>query len=147
MLDDLRDYYEAAAAEIGVSLLANTKGNSIVANVDRMLLLRALGNLVSNALAHCSQGDTIMLTVQRHEGQIRIEVRDTGSGISADALPRVFDRLYRADSARSRNSGGTGLGLAIVRQIIFLHGGNVHIASTPDAGTTVSVILPPSTAS
>jgi signal transduction histidine kinase len=110
-----------------------------------MLLLRALGNLVSNALAHCSHGDRITLTAERQKGDIRIEVRDTGSGIPADALPRVFDRLYRADPARSRNSGGTGLGLAIVRQIVFLHGGDVRISSVLGQGTTVFVILPGNT--
>ena len=75
---------------------------------------------------------------------IRLEIRDTGSGISADALPRVFDRFYRADPARSRNSGGAGLGLAIVKQIVVLHGGDVQIASEPGRGTTVSVVLPQS---
>ena len=125
-----------------MTLSASAGSDIILASVDRMLLLRALGNLVSNALAHCSQGNSIMLIAQRQNGQIRIEVRDTGSGISADALPRVFDRLYRADPARSRNSGGAGLGLAIVRQIVFLHGGSVQIASSPGIGTTVSVFLP-----
>jgi two-component system heavy metal sensor histidine kinase CusS len=142
LLTDLGDYYEAAAAEAGVTLSASAGSDIILASVDRMLLLRALGNLVSNALAHCSQGNSITLIAQRQNGQIRIEVRDTGSGISADALPRVFDRLYRADPARSRNSGGAGLGLAIVRQIVFLHGGSVQIASSPGIGTTVSVFLP-----
>ena len=75
-------------------------------------------------------------------GPIRIEVRDTGSGVSADALPRVFDRFYRADPARSRNSGSAGLGLAIVQQIASLHGGNVEIASDAETGTTVLAVLP-----
>jgi len=144
LLTDLCDYYEAAAGEAHVTLSVSA-GDGIVANVDRMLLLRALGNLVSNALAHCSEGQRITLTAQRENGQIRIEVRDTGSGIPADALPRVFDRLYRADPARSRNSGGTGLGLAIVRQIVFLHGGDVQISSVFGEGTTVLVVLPENT--
>jgi len=142
LLNDLRDYYEAAATEIGVTLSASTGDGTLVANVDRMLLQRALGNLVSNSLAHCSAGDSIRIGAQRQGGQIRIEIRDTGSGISAEALPRVFDRLYRADPARSRNSGGTGLGLAIVRQIVFLHGGDVQIESDPGKGTVVWVSLP-----
>jgi two-component system heavy metal sensor histidine kinase CusS len=145
LLADLCDYYEAAATEAQVTLSASTDSEKIVASVDRMLLLRALGNLVSNALAHCSHGDRITLTAERQKGDIRIEVRDTGSGIPADALPRVFDRLYRADPARSRNSGGTGLGLAIVRQIVFLHGGDVRISSVLGQGTTVFVILPGNT--
>lgn len=142
ILIDLRDYYEAACAEVGVQISVSDGSSAIMANVDRTLLLRALGNLVSNALAHCSSGDTIWLSARHENGQICMEVRDTGSGIPADALPRVFDRLYRADPARSRDSGGTGLGLAIVRQIVLLHGGDVRISSVPGQGTTVSVVIP-----
>jgi two-component system, OmpR family, heavy metal sensor histidine kinase CusS len=142
LLIDLRDYYEAAATEIGVTLSASAGEETLVASVDRALLLRALGNLVSNSLAHCSEGDGIWMSAKREDGQIRIEIRDSGSGIAAEALPRVFDRLYRADAARSRNSGGAGLGLAIMRQIVFLHGGDVQIASEAGVGTTVSVVLP-----
>jgi two-component system heavy metal sensor histidine kinase CusS len=143
LLTDLRDYYEATATEMGVTLTASV-GDSVWGDVDRALLQRAIGNLVSNALAHCSAGDGIWLSARQQGGQIWIEVRDTGSGISADALPRVFDRFYRADPARSRNSGGAGLGLAIVRQIVFLHGGDVQISSEGGRGTTVSVVLPQS---
>jgi two-component system heavy metal sensor histidine kinase CusS len=143
LLTDLRDYYEATATEMGVTLTASAP-DGIVADVDRALLQRALGNLVSNALAHCSAGNGIWLSAERRNGTIRLEIRDTGSGIAADALPRVFDRFYRADPARSRNSGGTGLGLAIVKQIVVLHGGDVQIVSDPGRGTTVSVVLPQS---
>jgi two-component system heavy metal sensor histidine kinase CusS len=141
LLTDLRDYYEATATEMGVTLAASAE-DDMVAVVDRALLQRALGNLVSNALAHCSAGNGIWLSAQRQDGKIRLDIRDTGAGISADALPHVFDRFYRADPARSRNSGGTGLGLAIVKQIVVLHGGDVQIASAPGRGTTVSVVLP-----
>jgi two-component system heavy metal sensor histidine kinase CusS len=142
LLRDIRDYYEATAAEIGVTLSANHKITAVTASVDRLLLLRALGNLVSNALAHCSAGDSISLDASQERGEIRIEVRDTGAGIDPAALPKVFDRLYRADPARSRNSGGAGLGLAIVQQIIVLHGGKVSIASDSGFGTTVTLTLP-----
>jgi two-component system heavy metal sensor histidine kinase CusS len=147
LLTDLCDYFENAATEAGVMLSLSIGTEVIIVNADRMLLLRALGNLVSNALAHCSAGDSICLAAERQRDRIRIEVRDTGSGITAAALPRVFDRLYRADPARSRNSGGTGLGLSIVRQILFLHGGEVQISSKLDQGTTVTVMLPDSTSS
>jgi two-component system, OmpR family, heavy metal sensor histidine kinase CusS len=141
LLADVRDYYEAAASEAGVSLVV-ADGNGTMAQVDRNLLLRALGNLVSNALAHTMAGGRIQLTARPQEGHICIEIEDTGAGIAAQALPRVFDRFYRADPARARNSGGTGLGLAIVRQIVFLHGGDVQIASELGHGTTVAVTLP-----
>jgi two-component system heavy metal sensor histidine kinase CusS len=141
LLASLRDYYDAACAEVGVTLEVET-GANLYASADKALLQRALGNLVSNALAHCSKGDRIRLSAAREGARVRIEVRDSGSGIPADALPRVFDRFYRADPARSRDAGGAGLGLAIVRQIVFLHGGTVEIASQPDRGTVVSVVLP-----
>ncbi len=143
LLADLCDYYEAPAAEMGVALDASAD-DGLVALVDRALLQRALGNLVSNALAHCSAGNRIWLSAERQDGKIRLDVHDSGSGISADALPHVFDRFYRADPARSRNSGGAGLGLAIVKQIVFLHGGEVRIDSNLGHGTTVSVLLPQS---
>jgi two-component system heavy metal sensor histidine kinase CusS len=144
LLADLRDYYEATAAEIGVTLSVSMEESGIMANMDRMLILRAIGNLISNALAHCSQGGIVSLGARRQGKQIRIEVRDTGSGISANALPHVFDRFFRADPARSRNSGGVGLGLAIVQQIAFMHGGQVKIESNPGTGTEVSILLPAS---
>jgi two-component system heavy metal sensor histidine kinase CusS len=142
LLADLRDYYEASANEIGVTLSASLEDGGIVANIDRTLLQRAIGNLISNALAHSSAGGVVSLIAQRQGKQICIEVRDTGSGISANALPHVFDRFFRADPARSRNSGGVGLGLAIVQQIAMMHGGQVKIDSNPRAGTRVSILLP-----
>jgi signal transduction histidine kinase len=111
-------------------------------DVDGPLLQRALGNLVSNALAHTPAGGTVLLTAVQQSQQVRIEVRDTGSGIPSESLPKVFDRFYRADSARTRHSGGSGLGLSIMRQIVFLHGGDVKIESETSLGTTVSLTLP-----
>jgi len=73
---------------------------------------------------------------------IRIEVSDTGVGIPAEALPRVFDRFFRVDSSRSQGSGSTGLGLAIVQSIALLHGGNVEISSQPGQGTRVTLHMP-----
>lgn len=150
LLTDVCEYYEAAASDIGVTISVSpgddsgdkSSDNSLMASVDRVLLLRAVGNLTSNALAHSSAGGSVRLSAKRQGGQIYIEVRDTGSGISAEALPHVFDRFYRADSARSRNSGGVGLGLAIVQQIAVMHGGQVKIESDPGRGTTVTIVLP-----
>ncbi len=88
LLTDLCDYYEAAAAEMGAKLSARAEA-SLVGEIDRVLLQRALGNLVSNALAHCSAGDSVALTARRQNGRICIEVSDTGSGISAEVLPRI----------------------------------------------------------
>jgi two-component system heavy metal sensor histidine kinase CusS len=143
LLSSVRDYYEASALESGVTLHLHCEGE-VAGEVDGPLLQRALGNLVSNALAHTAAGGAVWLSAAQQSRQLRIEVKDTGSGISAEALPKVFDRFYRADPARARGSGGTGLGLAIMRQIVVLHGGDVKIESHPGEGTTVSVTLPAS---
>jgi two-component system, OmpR family, heavy metal sensor histidine kinase CusS len=141
LLTDICEYYEAAASDIGVTISVSPGEERLMASVDRVLLLRAVGNLTSNALAHSSAGGSVRLSAKRQGDQICVEVCDTGSGISAEALPHVFDRFYRADPARSRNSGGVGLGLAIVQQIAVMHGGQVKIESHPGRGTTVTIIL------
>jgi len=141
LLSGVQEYYDAAASEAGVRLQLDCDGE-VIGDVDGPLLQRALGNLVSNALAHTPAGGTVLLTAVQQSQQVRIEVRDTGSGIPSESLPKVFDRFYRADSARTRHSGGSGLGLSIMRQIVFLHGGDVKIESETSLGTTVSLTLP-----
>lgn len=143
LLSNVQEYYEAAAAESGVNLrLECDKG--LLGNVDGPLLQRALGNLVSNSIAHTSAGGSVLLSATERPRQLYIQVIDTGAGISAEALPKIFERFYRADPARVRRPGGTGLGLSIMRQIVFLHGGDVKIESEVGVGTTVSLILPSS---
>jgi two-component system, OmpR family, heavy metal sensor histidine kinase CusS len=143
LLGRVREYYEASAADGEVSL-TTTIGEPVVAELDRTLLQRAVGNLVSNALAHTPPGGAIVLGTNADFCTIRIEVSDTGFGIPAEALPRVFDRFFRVDTSRSHGSGGTGLGLAIVKSIALLHGGNVEITSQPGQGTRVTLQMPAS---
>jgi len=142
LLSRIRDYYEAPAAERGVSLSTAMPNEPVVALLDRSLLQRAMGNLVSNALAHTPPGKSVVLGVSKDSAAVRIEVSDTGVGIPAEALPRVFDRFFRVDESRSQASGGTGLGLAIVQSIMLLHGGNVEIASKVGEGTQVTLRVP-----
>src|SRR5208283_4890473 len=138
----VREYYEASAAEGGVSLTTNVSGGQVIAELDRTLLQRAVGNLVSNALANTPPGGAVFLETSVDSSAIQIEVSDTGIGIPTEALPRVFDRFFRVDSSRSQGSGGTGLGLAIVKSIVELHGGHVEISSEPGHGTQVTLDIP-----
>ncbi len=142
LLDGVREYYEATAAESGISLITSLGDNPVVAELDRKLVQRAVGNLVSNAVAHTPAGGSVVLGAGAESASIRIEVSDTGAGIPAEALPKVFDRFYRVDSSRSKASGGTGLGLAIVQSIVVLHGGKAEIASEPGQGTRVTLRIP-----
>jgi len=142
LLGGVREYYEGSAADGGVSLSSAVADVPVVAEVDRTLLQRAVGNLVSNALAHTPRGGAVVLGTAADSSTIRIEVSDTGVGIPAEALPRVFDRFFRVDSSRSQGSGGSGLGLAIVKSIALLHGGSVEISSHPGQGTRVTLQMP-----
>ncbi len=142
LLGGIREYYEASAADGEVSLTTAVVGEPVIAELDRTLLQRAVGNLISNALAHTPPGGAVVLGTNTDFSTLRIEVSDTGVGIPAEALPRVFDRFFRVDSSRSHGSGGTGLGLAIVKSIALLHGGNVVIASQPGQGTRVTLQMP-----
>jgi two-component system heavy metal sensor histidine kinase CusS len=152
LLGGVREYYEASAADGGVALTTTIADVPVIAELDRTLLQRAVGNLVSNALAHTPPGGAVVLGTGFDRSNkdssnpdlstIRIEVSDTGVGIPAEALPRVFDRFFRVDSSRSQASGGTGLGLAIVQSIMLLHGGNAEITSQPGQGTRVTLHVP-----
>jgi two-component system heavy metal sensor histidine kinase CusS len=142
LLGRVREYYEASATDGDVSLTTAVDGGPLIAELDRTLLQRAVGNLVSNALAYTPPGGAVVLRTRADLSTIRIEVSDTGMGIPSEALPRVFDRFFRVDSSRSHGSGGTGLGLAIVKSIALLHGGNVEIASQPGRGTRVTLQMP-----
>ena len=142
LLAGVRDYYDASAADGGVALRSDAGGAPVLAELDRSLMQRAIGNLISNAVAHTLPGGAVVLQAAAEPSAVRIEVADTGVGIPKEALPRVFDRFYRVDPSRSRASGGTGLGLSIVHGIVLLHGGQVEIASEPGRGTRVTLRLP-----
>lgn len=102
-------------------------------------------NLLSNAVRHTpAPGEVVIALSKQADGGVVVEVRDTGEGIPADALPHVFERFYRVDEARNRDRGGSGLGLSIVRAIAEQHGGTVEASSTVGKGTVVTVRLPAS---
>jgi len=142
LLEGVREYYEGTAAEGGIALITSVGADTVFAELDRTLLQRAVGNLVSNGLAHTPPGGAVTLGATTDYSTVSIDVCDTGNGIPAEALPRVFDRFFRVDSSRSQNLGGTGLGLAIVKSIATLHGGSVEILSTQGMGTRVALHLP-----
>jgi two-component system phosphate regulon sensor histidine kinase PhoR len=108
----------------------------------RPLLEQALANLLSNAVRYASPGTTVTLRAESSEGTVILSVEDEGPGIAAVHLPRLFERFYRVDKARSRELGGTGLGLAIVKHIALMHGGRAEVESTPGRGSTFRIVLP-----
>lgn len=145
-LQAIKEFYDAAAQEKSVGIRVEAHA-PVIAELDRTLLQRALGNLVSNALAHTPGKGLIVLRAVSEPEVIRVEVADNGTGIAQEHISRIFERFYRADGARSRISGGVGLGLAIVRSIAVVHGGSAGIQSEPGRGTTVSLTFPKMTKS
>jgi two-component system, OmpR family, heavy metal sensor histidine kinase CusS len=140
-LTKVEEFYGAAAAEAGV-LLRVCGASAECAEVNRTLFQQAIGNLVSNAIAHTPRGGTITVNAHGDESRLTVSVRDTGCGIPAEHLPRVFDRFYRIDQARATSGQNVGLGLAVVKNIAARHGGHVDIESEVGRGTEVRVVLP-----
>lgn len=111
-------------------------------SADRDKLKQVLVNLLDNAVKFNREGGRVIFTVQSEGGETKVFVEDTGIGIPPEAVPRIFERFFRVDKARSRDLGGTGLGLAIVKHIIEAHGGEVSCQSKPGQGSTFSFTLP-----
>jgi two-component system sensor histidine kinase BaeS len=124
-----------------ISLTTEVKGDPELF-ADPVRLRQAIGNLVSNAFRYTPAGGQVTLRAFEDHDKVVIEVADTGVGIEADALSHVFDRFWRAEKSRSRQTGGSGLGLAIVRSLVEAHDGTVAVASTKGVGTTFTLRLP-----
>jgi two-component system, OmpR family, phosphate regulon sensor histidine kinase PhoR len=132
------------AAERGIRFEVHTEGDADLVTADPGALRQVFSNLFSNALRYTEEGGEIGVRISERagDGVRRVSVRDTGSGIPAAHLPRIFERFYRVDPARSRAEGGTGLGLAIVRHLVEAHGGSVGAESELGRGTTITFTLP-----
>jgi two-component system, OmpR family, phosphate regulon sensor histidine kinase PhoR len=105
-------------------------------------LTQLFQNLVENAIKYCREGTAVRVEGEHRDTQISICIIDEGEGIAREHLPRLTERFYRIDTARSRELGGTGLGLAIVKHIVNRHRGELKIRSEPGVGSTFEVILP-----
>ncbi|HSA60064.1 MAG TPA: ATP-binding protein [bacterium] len=122
--------------------LQNRVGGGVAAQADPQAFRQILGNLVENALKYTSEGGTVTVTAETKGGFCRLAVADSGIGIPEADLPRVFERFYRVDKARSRQMGGTGLGLAIVKHLVQAHGGEVGVNSEVGKGSEFWFTIP-----
>lgn len=136
---ELLEFYGVLAEEKEIRL--SVVGQATVSG-DRLMLRRAISNLLSNALRHTPVGGTVTVRIERQGDTVQLAVENTGPCIPAEHLPRLFDRFYRADSARHRTTEGSGLGLAITRSILIAHGGDVTVSSAE--GVTRFFLLLPS---
>jgi two-component system phosphate regulon sensor histidine kinase PhoR len=121
------------------SITVSCAGSSVIIDADRMLIREMIGNLVQNSIRYNKENGKVQVSVTLADGHPQVSVRDTGIGIPADQLDRVFERFYRVDKSRSRQTGGTGLGLAIVKHIAELHDAEIAIESVLNEGTEIIV--------
>ncbi|WP_080844465.1 two-component system histidine kinase PnpS [Cytobacillus gottheilii] len=128
--------------EKDISLFFERQEEAILMEGDPSRLKQVIINLLSNAISYTPQGGRISLTVANGPKTLFIKVQDTGIGIEQEEIPRIFERFYRVDKARSRNSGGTGLGLAIVKHIVEAHKGKISVESDVGEGTSFHIELP-----
>jgi len=129
------------ADEKGLTLEISVDDSATTIVADRTALRQILSNLVENAVRHTISG-TVTVFAERDGTGVWVGVSDTGPGIGAEHLPRIFERFYRVDVGRSRDSGGTGLGLAIVKHLVEAHGGRVNATSELGKGTRIAALFP-----
>jgi signal transduction histidine kinase len=133
---------EPFAAGRGVSIEAGIPRDLPLVQVDPARIEQVLRNLLRNAITHTPEGGAVRIEAHALDGEVELQVADTGVGIAPEHLPHIFDRFYRVDGSRARATGGSGLGLAIVKQLVELHGGRVWAESTPAEGATLFFTIP-----
>ncbi|MGH7952122.1 MAG: heavy metal sensor histidine kinase [Limisphaerales bacterium] len=139
-VDAICEYYDALAEDRGVKISCEGQGDL---HADPVLFRQVVSNLLSNALNHTPRGGQVLVSVCEHENHgLEVRVNDTGCGISSEHLPRIFDRLYRVDPARSQHPDGAGLGLSIVKSIMTLHDGSVEVQSELGKGSRFILKFP-----
>lgn len=142
LLEAARERTRPAAALAGVKVAVRGPAADVTLAVDRRQLVSALANLVDNAIKYSGADGVVALESEVDGGSVRFMVRDHGIGIPATDQSRIFERFYRVDRARRRDTGGTGLGLAIVRHVALNHGGTVSVSSVEGEGATFMLVIP-----
>jgi heavy metal sensor kinase len=141
LLEDLVDQMRLLAMDRNVRIDLNCS-QELWVDADKLWIRRAIINLLDNAIKYSRDGGKIEVSATSQDSWVYLKIRDYGIGISPEDLPHIFDRLYRADPARSRDSGGAGLGLALVKWIIEAHKGNINVESQADYGSCFKITLP-----
>ncbi|MBI2910898.1 MAG: hypothetical protein HYY05_02060, partial [Chloroflexi bacterium] len=142
LISDTLESMSAQARQHGLSLTGQVPEAVPPVAMDARRIQRVLFNLVQNALRHTPADGTVFVRALDAGSEVHVEVADTGEGIPAEELPRIFERFYQVDRARHR--GGSGLGLSIARAIVEAHGGHIWAASAPGQGATFTFTLPKS---
>jgi two-component system phosphate regulon sensor histidine kinase PhoR len=143
LLRDAEESFNERARGQGIELLVEDTSSGKV-DADPEAIHQVFSNLVDNALKYAGSGGKLVLGARDSNSGVEFYIKDFGPGISSEHLPRLFERFYRVDKARSRESGGTGLGLAIVKHVVLAHGGTIRAESELNHGSTFLFVLPAS---
>jgi histidine kinase len=139
VVEQFQVQFAARRVQLGLSLPPDLP--EVLADPDR--LEQIMINLLANALRYTPSGGSVTIMAEAHDFFVQIGVRDTGVGIAADHIPHIFERFYRVDKSRARQSGGTGIGLTIARHLVYAQGGEIWVESAgPGQGATFYVTLP-----
>jgi signal transduction histidine kinase len=133
---------QARATAKGLSLSLDLADGLPAVNIDSQRVSQVMRNLLENAVAHTSKGDAITVTARQHDQWLEVTVTDTGEGIPAEDLAKIFERFYRVDKSRTRATGGSGLGLTIARRLVEAHGGHIRVESELGKGSRFTFTLP-----
>jgi two-component system sensor histidine kinase BaeS len=136
---------QAQATVQGLSIGTEIDPALPLCDIDAQRISQVLRNLLNNAVAHTPPGGSVVVGAKRIDGEVETSVTDTGEGIPPEDLPHVFDRFYRVDKSRSRNTGGHGLGLTIAKRLVEAHGGHITATSEPGKGSRFTFTVPVST--
>lgn len=139
LLERLLNNYEKELRDNRIQV--GVEGDGII-YADKDKMSQVFNNLLSNAVKYSGEGAEVIITFKQAEDSVEIQVSDNGSGIPKEDIPHIFERFYRADKSRNRNTGGAGIGLSITKSIVEAHGGSITVNSETDKGTVFTIILP-----
>ena len=142
LLNDAKQLFSMRALQKEITLKVAADENLPNIQADPARMMQVLGNIIENAIRHTPESGEIILRAEEKDASIQISVQDSGEGLAAEEATHIFDRFYRADPSRQRESGGSGLGLAISKSIVEGHGGRIWAESKPGQGLTVNITLP-----
>jgi signal transduction histidine kinase len=145
LIDDLEiveEFLQKIAEKKKIEIKVKTNTKELYYSANQALFRRAVMNLVENAIKYSPKGSKVILELEKLENKVVIKIIDQGNGISEVEKEKIFERFYREDRSRSRDSGGSGLGLSIAQKIVSLHGGELKLESKESEGSTFFIVLP-----
>jgi DNA-binding response OmpR family regulator/two-component sensor histidine kinase len=134
--------FESIAERKDISIKVKAEKEEIELYFDKEKMTKIMTNLLSNAFKFTNDGGNIIVSINESDNAVKIKVKDTGSGIAEDEIPKLFDRFYQVDSSQTREHEGTGIGLALTKELVELHKGKISVTSKPDEGTEFTIELP-----